>query len=163
MQGIRQTIFSADRQYRYTLWREWDMFEPRYAMFTLLNPSRADEWEDDPSVRRCIGFTKAWGFGAVCLTNAFGYQATDPAELRRQADPVGPDNDDWLTECAKGASLHIVGWGVHGRLLGRDHAVANLLEGYDLMCLGMTKDGSPRHPLYLSGRVVPTRWLLRER
>ena len=53
----RRTIFSECRQYRYTLWREWDLLNSNYAMFIGLNPSTADEWKDDPTIRRCIDFS----------------------------------------------------------------------------------------------------------
>ena len=99
----RQTIFSPCRRYRYTLWRAWDMFNPGYVMFIGLNPSTADEVQDDPTIRRCIGYAKEWGYGAFCMTNIFAFRATDPRVMKAQADPVGPENDKWLTECAKGA------------------------------------------------------------
>ena len=151
--NTRQTIFSPCRQYRYTLWRAWDMFSPRYVMFIGLNPSTADEVQDDPTIRRCIGYAKEWGYGAFCMTNIFAFRATDPRVMKTQADPVGPENDKWLTECAKGAGLIVAAWGAHGGHRARDKEVIKLVN--NIMCLGTTKDGYPRHPLYLPKTAKP--------
>ena len=163
MKGIRQTIFSADRQYRYTLWREWDLFLPGYAMFIGLNPSVADETKDDPTIRRCVAFAKAWGYGALVMTNLFAFRATDPRAMQAQVDPIGAENDHWLRQCAEDAAVIVAAWGTRAAHRGRGLAVARLLLEYPLMCLDVTVSGHPRHPLYVSGRVVPSRWPLRER
>jgi hypothetical protein len=152
----RQTIFSPCRTYRYTLWRQWDMYNPSYAMFIGLNPSTADEVQDDPTVRRCIGFAKAWRFGALCMTNAFAFRATNPDVMKADPSPVGSDNDHWLVEMAKDAVIVIAAWGVHGAHHGRDVQVARLIK--KLHCLGVTKDGHPKHPLYLRRETVPIRY-----
>ena len=145
----RDTVFSPDRRYRYVLWREWGLAaHSPYVMFVGLNSSTANEDENDPTIRRCIGFTKAWGFSALCMTNLFAYAARDPREMKRQSDPVGPENDVWLERCAKDSSLIIIAWGVHGKYKDRDRAVERLLSYRDLYCVGLTKDGHPRHPLY---------------
>lgn len=152
----RRTVFSPCRDYRYTLWREWDMHNPTYAMFIGLNPSTADEVQDDPTVRRCIRFAKEWGYGALCMMNAFSYRATDPVVMKAQAAPVGADNDRWLVEIAQGASIIIAAWGVHGVHHGRSDKVRQLLDGNTkLHCLGRTKAGLPKHPLYLAANTQP--------
>lgn len=143
----RKTIFSPCRQYRYTLWREWDMFNPNYVQFIGLNPSTADEVQDDPTIRRCIGFAKRWGYGAMCMTNIFAFRATDPKVMKQCPLPVGPENDRWLVEIARGASLTVAAWGVHGEFMARNVEVMKLLD--NLQCFGVTKDGHPKHPLYL--------------
>jgi len=150
----RKTIFSPDRMYRYTLWREWDIFNPDYAMFIGLNPSTADEIKNDPTVRRCIGFAKDWGYGALCMTNAFAYRATDPREIISCALPIGSENDKWLVKVAKDAGIVIAAWGVNGSFLSRDKGVLKLLHN-SIYCLGKTKDGYPRHPLYVYQKVQP--------
>lgn len=71
---------SKCRTYRYALWRTWDESKP-FAMFVGLNPSTADELEDDPTIRRCINFSKLWGYGGLCMVNLFAYRATDPTAL----------------------------------------------------------------------------------
>jgi len=150
----RQTILSPCRTYRYVLWREWDLINPAYAMFIGLNPSTADEVEDDPTIRRCVDYAKRWGYGALCMTNLFAYRETDRELMKRHPSPVGKDNDRWLVETAKDASVVVAAWGTHGVHLRRDQAVIRLL-GRKLNCLGMTKDGHPGHPLYLKKTLTP--------
>lgn len=153
-----KTVFSPCRKYRYTLWREWDsLIGGKYCMFVGLNPSTADEVTDDPTIRRCIGFAKRWGYGAVCMTNLFAFRSTDPMTMLACADPVGPDNDKWLVEIAKGAGIVVAAWGTHGDHLGRGKIVRMgfMQHGINLQCLGHTKDGYPRHPLYLRGDCEP--------
>ncbi len=92
----RQTILSKCRTYRYVLWREWDMVNTEYAMFIGLNPSTADEIEDDPTIRRCVDYATRWGYGALCMTNLFAYRETDRELMQKHPSPVGADNDRWL-------------------------------------------------------------------
>ena len=151
----RDTIFSPCRTYRYTLWRTWDMFNPTFLQVIGLNPSIADEILDDNTVRRCINYAQRWGYGALCMTNIFAYRATDPMKLRTESDPVGPENDLWLLQIAQEASLILAAWGVHGAYLCRGEAVQALLQRQQLVCLGETKEGFPRHPLYMAKTCEP--------
>lgn len=143
--------FDATGTYRYYLWREWDAAAPTVT-FVLLNPSTADAEHDDPTLRRCVGFARRWGCGRLELLNLFALRATSPAELRRAADPVGPENDTIL-RAARG--VIVVGWGNHGALHGRDREVLGLLG--EVLVLGFTKQGQPRHPLYVRGDWSPLR------
>lgn len=149
----RKTIISPDRQYRYTLWREWDIYNSSYIMFIGLNPSTADETNDDPTIRRCIGFAKEWGYGAVCMTNLFAFRATDPRAMKAALAPIGPENDRWIVECAKSAAFSVAAWGANGGFLGRSEHVLKIVPG--VVCLGKTKDGYPRHPLYIPKSAKP--------
>ena len=151
----RDTIFSPDRLYRYTLWRQWD--ERPFCMFIGLNPSTADETKDDPTIRRCIRFAKDWGYGALCMTNIFAFRATDPQVMRAQFDPIGPDNDTYLNRIGSEAGIIIAAWGVHGAHHGRGKIVHNWFEDR-LHHLGLTKDGQPKHPLYLKATSQPVAW-----
>jgi hypothetical protein len=179
----RETAFSPCRKYRYTLWREWWKDQlPRpmcrdcadvggaicpndghrcdpsiYLQVIGLNPSTADEVQDDPTIRRCIDFAKQWGFGALCMTNIFAYRATDPLEMKRQSNPQGIANDMALIAIAQSAGLIVAAWGTHGAHLNRGNHVVNLLGefGYKIHCLGKNADGSPKHPLYLPKSVRP--------
>ena len=144
-------MFSPDRAHRYTLWREFDLTNHAYVQFIGLNPSTADEVEDDPTVRRCIDFAKRWGYGALCMTNIFAFRATDPRDMKAHPEPIGRDNDSWLRQVAAGAGLVVAAWGIHGAFMGRGQAVSAYLPG--LKCLGVTKDGSPRHPLYVKAQT----------
>lgn len=98
---MKKTAKLSDcRTYRYELWRTWDESKP-YAMFIGLNPSTADETEDDPTIRRCINFAKTWGYGGLCMTNLFAYRATQPEDMKRASDPIGNKNDETLILLAK--------------------------------------------------------------
>jgi hypothetical protein len=150
----RRTIFSPYRLYRYTLWREWDMMNPTFVQFIGLNPSTADEIQDDPTIRRCIDYAKRWGFGALCMTNAFAWRDTDPRKMKGQPHPIGPDNDRWLTAIAREAGVVVAAWGNHGEHMGRDSEICKLIN--NLHCLKITKNtGQPSHPLYLSKLLTP--------
>ena len=141
--------FDSERRFRYTLWRAWQNDGKRYVNFIMLNPSTADELALDPTVTRCCGFAKDWGYDAVYVTNIFALRATDPRELYAVTDPVGPANDQYICETAKGAALVVVAWGAHGRFRDRGFEVAEMLAEFKPKCFGLTKQGQPKHPLYL--------------
>jgi hypothetical protein len=153
----QETIFSPCRKWRYTLWRSWpiDIFSgSRGALMIIgLNPSTADETKDDPTIRRCIGFAKAWGFSSLCMTNLFAWRDTDPKGMKAAEDPVGPENDRWLLECSINAGLIIAAWGTHGAHLDRGNKVKAMIP--NLHCMRQNSDGSPAHPLYLPGSLQP--------
>lgn len=152
--------FSACRQYRYRLWRLWDASRPT-TVFIGLNPSTADETADDPTIRRCLGYAKAWGFGRLEMLNLFAWRATDPKAMKVAADPIGPGNDDAIRAVADTGGLLVAAWGVHGTHLGRDREVCAMLAGR-LHVLRLTKDGHPGHPLYLPAHLEPSPWMLGE-
>lgn len=140
-------VFSPCRTYRYALERRWG--PGRFALFVGLNPSTADETEDDPTIRRCIGFAKSWGCGGLLMGNLFALRSTDPKGLRTVDDPVGPDNDVWLTTLSARAGIVVAAWGADPMATPRcDYALDAL--GDDVWCLGVTKAGAPKHPLYLA-------------
>lgn len=149
----RDAIISVDSLYRYTLWRWFDLTNARYVLFCGLNPSTADAIQDDPTIRRCVDFGKRWGFGGICMVNLFAYRSTEPSVLQEVSDPVGPDNDYWIRELTRGAGLRIAAWGTPGSYLGRDRTVIPILG--EVHCLGLTKNGSPRHPLYMPSNTMP--------
>lgn len=145
--------FSPCRTWRYELWRRWGREPERYCAFIGLNPSTADETNDDPTIRRCIGFAKRWGFSGLYMLNLFAFRSTDPTGLKTANDPVGPENNLHLMRICDSAELVIAAWGVHGTYLDRHKKVLSLLG--PLHCLGTTKDGHPKHPLYLAGDTEP--------
>lgn len=151
----RSATLSACRTYRYALWRRWGRGD--YAMFIGLNPSTADETNDDPTIRRCIGFARAWGYGALCMANLFAYRATDPADMKKATEPVGWENDHALKTLAAGAGVVVAAWGAHGTYKGRDQSVRLMVP--NLHFLRLTKDGHPGHPLYLPASLRPQRWV----
>jgi hypothetical protein len=120
-------------------------------MFVMLNPSTAGDTANDPTVRRCMSFASGFGCGGLVIGNLFGLRATDPLEMMKHVDPVGRDNDYWLLTLRQQSAICVAAWGARGGFLNRDRAVSTLLG--DMMCLGLTKAGLPRHPLYLSRRT----------
>jgi hypothetical protein len=146
--------FSGCRQYRYGLWRVWDINKPR-VMFIGLNPSTADETADDPTIRRCINFAKLWGYGGLYMTNLFAFRATNPKVMMAWREPVGVDNDEALIRYRDKSALIIAAWGACELAIDRGGVVAQLL-GTDLHCLGRTQSGAPRHPLYVKADTPPS-------
>lgn len=142
--------FSPDRRHRYALWRTWDQSK-EIAMFIGLNPSTADEVKNDPTVTRCINYAKKWRCGGIIMSNIFAYRATDPKIMKSAADPVGPENDEWLLKLADEADLIVAVWGNHGNFIKRGETVVKLLNKSELHCLDINKTGHPKHPLYCSG------------
>ena len=141
--------WSPCRQYRYVLWRQWGPLP--YAMVVGLNPSTADDEQDDPTIRRCVAYVKREGMGALCMTNVYAWRSTDPKGLRATGvNPVGPENGNWLAECAKDAALIVCAWGRHAAGFDVRSALSILASNNRrVMCLGKNLDGSPKHPLYL--------------
>ena len=148
--------FSRCRSWRYALWREWDAALPR-VMLIGLNPSTADARRNDPTIRRCIGFARDWGFGGVWVLNLFAFRATYPEDLKAAADPVGPRNDEWLRRVARQSERIVACWGNDGVFLGRSAAVRKML-GDRLEVIRMNASGEPAHPLYLPRRLHPRPW-----
>lgn len=139
--------FSPGRKHRYVLWRIWDVSRAKI-MFIGLNPSTADENEDDPTIRRCINFAKDWGcYGGIYVLNLFAYRATKPRDMRLAADPIGADNDTCLINYGIKSSAIVACWGSSGDYINRHTSVTNIFK--ELWCFGRTKNGMPRHPLYV--------------
>lgn len=151
--------YSDCESYRYALTRTWDAGGKR-VLFVMLNPSRATEVQNDPTVERCERRARALGFGAFQVTNIFAWRETDPHKMRRVPDPVGPDNDAMIRAGAAWADQIIAAWGTHGAHLDRGPIVARLLRatGQPLLTLGLTKHGHPKHPLYISYSQQPEPW-----
>ena len=170
---------SADGRYRYSLWREWrnhpkpakwrwwknddgsavldgadrPVGEPESVLFVMLNPSKADADDDDPTIRKCVGFAKRWGYDRIDVVNLFAYRSTDPRAILRMLydrDPVGVRNQDVIERKAWDAHLIVCAWGAHGSHLEQNETVRGWLMDKPLYALGFTKDGHPRHPLMLS-------------
>lgn len=142
--------FDEGRKYRYRLWRRWSPDFP-IAYWIMLNPSTADEMKDDPTIRRCINFTRSWGCGGMEVVNLFAFRSKAPDSLLTCGDPVGPRNDEILQAIAPGKADRIIAaWGAFPQRLGhRDKHVYEMLKLRNMLCLGMTLKGYPRHPLYV--------------
>lgn len=153
-------VLSPCRTYRYSLTREWSWETTSlYVLFIGLNPSTADEANDDPTIRRCIGYAKSWNYGGLFVANLFAFRATKPADMKAALEPVGTDNNKWLLELAGQAQITIACWGNDGSFKGRASEVIKLLP--QLHCLKINeRSGQPAHPLYLKGDLKPI--LMRE-
>lgn len=177
----KHAIISPDGQYRYMLDREWrgsharenwrwlmdgrgkialdgagaELGEPKPCIFVMLNPSTADADQDDPTIRKCVGFAKRWMFERIVVLNLFALRATDPKVILatshdgRSVDPVGFRNEENFHEICDDAGRIVCAWGAHGGHLQQDETVLGWLHGYKLHCLGTTKNGNPKHPLYV--------------
>lgn len=154
-----QAVYSACEVYRYALTRAWGA-GPRLNV-VMLNPSTADERRNDPTIERCERRARAGGFGAMRITNLFALRATDPRDLKAHSAPVGPDNDAVLTDVVRRSDMTLCGWGVHGTHMARGAQVIALLRGtgVPLHVLDLTRDGHPRHPLYMPYARGPRPWL----
>lgn len=148
-------VLSDDRIYRYALWRTWDASKPTI-MFIGLNPSTADETTDDPTVRKCIRFAKAWGYGRLIMANLFALRATDSVQMLRAPEPIGDQNDAWINRMADRADFVVAAWGNDGQHKGRSFEVRSQLT--DLHCLKVNATGEPSHPLYLKAEIEPQRY-----
>lgn len=163
--SVRGTAtFSSCERYRYTLTRAWhgadaaDAACPQFIVIGL-NPSTATAVEDDPTIRRCLGFARRENFRVFTMLNLFALRSTDPAALeealRTGGDPIGPENNDAIVRAgykAHPSSVIVCAWGVHGKLADRGMHVAEILRKgatCRVACLGLTREGAPRHPLYL--------------
>lgn len=148
--------FSPRRFYRYTLTRTWS--DGPILLWILLNPSTADERKNDPTLRKAIAFSKAWGFGGLVFCNLFAFRSTDPRAMKREEDPVGICNDSVLIMAAHDADQVVCAWGNHGTHRDRAREVLELLQDPEemagrvpeLWCMGTNQNGTPKHPLYLA-------------
>lgn len=155
----RASLGGAGR-YRYSLQRAWDPAGPR-ALFVLLNPSTADAQQDDPTLRRCVGFARAYGAGGLEVVNLFALRAPDPRALDAAEDPLGPVNRRAQRRAVSRADLVILGWGATRIAEQEAPRFLACLERWraadraapPVLCLGTTRSGAPRHPLYVPGRT----------
>ncbi len=146
--GDASAVLSPCRTWRYSLTRtvtdRADLGGPRSVTFVGLNPSTADETVDDPTIRRCVGFARRFGYGSLAVANLFSLRATNPRALYTHTDPVGPETDATIRALVHGAGVVVAAWGAHGALHDRGAAVARLVaETATLWCLGATVEGHP--------------------
>lgn len=151
-------LISPDGVYRYRLRRQWD-YSGTLCCWVMLNPSTADASTDDPTIRRCIAFSRGWGYGGIVVVNLYGLRSMNPRQLRVHHDPVGPDNDAHIAELVRESEMVMCAWGAHPVAQRRDRTgkVIKLIRRCkacpEVRCLGLTQDGAPRHPLYVRSDV----------
>jgi hypothetical protein len=151
-------VYSDCERYRYLLRREWA--DRQRLLFIMLNPSKATELANDPTIERCERRARALGYGGVGIVNLFGWRETSPALLRKAADPIGPENEFIINDALGWADDVLAAWGVHGTFMrrGPDMAKQLVTRKTRLFTLGLTKDGHPRHPLYVAYATPLQRW-----
>lgn len=150
-------------KYRYWLSREWGMGKP--CLFIMLNPSTADAAKDDPTIRRCVGFAKSWGYEKIYVGNLFAIRSTNPRGIFAAPIPNPPDAKEYLrsmVDCVREAGgICIAAWGNHGAYDGQDNVMVEWFREFQmpLYVLGLTKRGQPLHPLYVKANVELQRWI----
>lgn len=157
----RTAVFDNTGAYRYQLGRRWQATGAN-VVFVMLNPSRADDSTDDPTLRACIQFAQRWGCASLSVVNLFGYRTPHPSELKKTKDPVGADNDRYVLAAVRAADKVVLAWGNEGGLLGRDRVVLTQLAPYrqKLYCLQLNRSRQPRHPLYIPRGTALKQFLL---
>ena len=158
-QVVRWAEFSDDMVYRYRLIIDWAELlfrqpdaERSRILFLMCNPSTADEMKNDPTVERCERRARNGMFSSVEVCNLFALRSTNPKALYSHADPEGPENLKCIRQAVKEAQMVVCAWGVHGALGDAEKRMLQMLGemGVKAFTLGLTKDGHPRHPLYVS-------------
>jgi hypothetical protein len=151
---IYSAAISPCGRYRYSLGRVWDEAKPQ-ACWVMLNPSTADAVQNDPTIRKCIGFSERLGFGGLAVVNLFAFRATRPTDLIGEyelldgAGVTGPQNDVAIANAILGRKI-ILAWGnVPNALKWRADGVLRFFSDRPVYCLGTNKSGQPRHPLFL--------------
>ena len=159
----RTATISDNGLHRYDLTRRW-VSGADWAVFVMLNPSTADASIDDPTIRRCVGFARREGYGGLAVVNLFALRATNPEDLADSGDAgidtVGRDNGFHIGRWLDAASVVVAAWGAHPMAAYRAAFFRSTARGFDkdLVCLGKTKSGAPRHPLYVSGTQPLVEW-----
>lgn len=149
--GLTGAEFSECKQYRYGLWRKWDADKPNI-MFIGLNPSTATATMDDPTIRRVKRFAMDWGYGGVYMCNLFAFISPYPEDLKTWADPVG-GNDYWLLYFASMCKDVLFAWGSFPEAEERARIISERFP--NAICLGLNKNGTPKHPLYIAANTKP--------
>lgn len=154
-----EAVYSPCERYRYSLTRTWDC-EGRRLLYIMLNPSKATELANDPTIERCERRARQLGYGAFRVCNLFALRETDPAKLRRARSPEGPENTRLVREAVRWADDVLCAWGVHGMHRNQCARIAAAMAdcAERVLVLGLTKDGHPRHPLYLPYAAEPVPW-----
>lgn len=157
--GWRHAVYSDCEQYRYSLTVAWSG-EGRSVLYVMLNPSKATEMVNDPTIERCERRARQMGYASLQVVNLFALRETSPARLKKSRRPEGPDNMAAISQAAKRCDDILAAWGVHGAHRNQNEVVLEKLRnsGKPLLTLGFSKDGHPRHPLYISYKILPVLW-----
>ena len=156
---VSEAVYSECEKYRYALTRVWNS-EGKRLLYVMLNPSKATERANDPTIERCERRARALGYGAFRACNLFGLRETDPGKLKRARHPEGPDNRAQIKAAIDWADDVLCAWGVHGVHRNQAEKLMPTFRKSTKPCLvlGLTKDGHPRHPLYIAYKNQPFFW-----
>jgi hypothetical protein len=146
-------IISDSGKFRFQLWRIWDADKPK-VLWVMHNPSKANAIDDDATIRRCVGFSKLWGYGGLYVGNLFPYRATDPKELYKLEvnDLVPAENRVHLFDMINICQIHIL---AYGNPIVKDFTPLVTILDKRWHCIKLTKAGNPCHPLYLKSDLKP--------
>lgn len=165
-EGRNGAVLSSCKTYRYRLDRWWS--DGDCVVWVMLNPSTADASVDDQTIRKCVGFSKLWGYGRLVVVNLFALRSTDPTALARSTDAFGVQNDYYIAQAMESAAEVIVAWGCQQhmsteKLKRRPAQLAEFIKALrpdvEVNCLGYRKDGAPRHPVMLPYSTERQPWL----
>lgn len=145
LSNLKGAVFSEDRKYRYALWRMWSLRQP--LLLIGLNPSTANEISNDPTITRCMARAAKEGFGGLLMANLYAYVSTNPKVLLGSDEFIGIENDDYLKQMITLAKRTVCGWGSFDAAVKRSVVVLAMIK--EPYCLGVNKDGQPKHPLYI--------------
>ena len=147
---ISGATLSPCAMYRYRLWRCWDTNKPMIT-FIGLNPSTANAFEDDNTIRKCMKFAKFWNFGGIWMINLFAYRTKSPDIMKQAEDPIGSEAREYLDMTLDLTHTCVAAWGNHGEYQDRANEVLSIIreKNIPVKCLGKNKNGTPKHPLYL--------------
>lgn len=156
----RKSAFLSDcGEYRYVLNRWWNLLgiETGHVVWIMLNPSTADADLDDPTIKKCVGFTHAMGHSHLSVVNLFALRETHPEKMYAHASPIGPDNDSWIETTTAGADVIVLAWGAVESEKGKERGriISHRLRDKNPLCLSKTKKGYPGHPLFIPYSVKP--------
>ena len=154
----QSAIFSDCGRYRYCLVRQWASGDS--VTFIMLNPSTADAKQDDPTIRRCIGFAQREGFGGLNVVNLFAGRATKPTDLFAMDDPIGPENTAHISQLIQSNKPLVAAWGAHPEAQKAFAEVSKAIRFPTMLCLGVSKLGAPRHPLYVRKDAELIEWAI---
>ena len=142
-------VFSPDSIYRYQLSRSWDIDKPKI-LFIMLNPSTADEFVEDPTIRRIVNYAKDWGYGSVYVGNLYAFRSTDPKGLNSVEDPIGPENITNIQALIGLVDKVVYAWGNERK---EPEWLKKIVT--NPYCIDISKKGIPKHPLYLKKCLKP--------
>lgn len=155
--GTSTAIISPCGLYRYELRRIWDQGKPLLVV-CMLNPSTADEEKNDPTITTLIHFAKLWGYGGLLVVNFCAFRASQPKVMWAAKDPAGPENHDYIRKALRYASENgnraLAAWGAVDHLDSVFLREAEIWK-VELICLGLTKAGNPKHPMARGAHRIP--------